>query len=44
MRSDFAKIQPYLRVMRKPSLEHVYGGGTPLRPMQAHITLSICPK
>ena len=43
MRSDLPRIQPYLRVMRNQASNNVNGGGTPLRPMQARITQSICP-
>ena len=43
MRSDFVKIQPYLRVMRNQASNNVNGGGTPLRPMQPRIDQSICP-
>ena len=37
MRSDFVRIQPYLRVMRNQASNNVNGGGTPLRPMQPRI-------
>jgi hypothetical protein len=43
MRSDFVKIQPYLRVMRNQASNNVNGGGTPRRPMQPRIDPSICP-
>lgn len=43
MRSDFVKIQPYLRVMRNQASNNVNGGGAPLRPMQPRIEQSICP-
>ena len=49
MRSDFVRIQPYLRVMRNQASNTVNGGGTPLQPMQpasprasAHNRLALC--
>jgi len=43
MRSDFVKIQPYLRIMRNQASNNINGGGTPLRPMQPRIDPNICP-
>jgi len=43
MRSDFAKIQPLLRIMRNQASDNVNGGGRPLKPMQPRIDPSICP-
>ena len=44
MRSDFLKIQPYLRIMRNQASNNVNGGGKPLRPLQPRIDESICPQ
>jgi hypothetical protein len=43
MRSDFVRLQPYLRIMRNQASNNVNGGGARLRPMQARIDPSICP-